>query len=245
MNDNKSNQLFSILKKKRYLIVKIFLYSLPLFLGVYSFLIEVKWLKIEHLVLSENPSLKIVHFTDIHYKGDKKYLVRVVRCINNLKPDIVCFTGDLVEDQNFLADALDLLSKIEFPLYGVPGNHEYWHNLDMNTIAVPFAKTGGHFFPSEPGIEINIKNKRIYLLHYPDTADELSPNYDIILAGHSHGGQIRIPFVGALILPYKAKKYDRGLYHTKNGPLYVNPGIGTFLIPARFSCRPEITLIEI
>ena len=85
--------------------------------------------------------------------------------------------------------------------------------------------------------------KRILLAHYPDTVDRIKNQiFNLVLAGHSHGGQIRLPFIGALIVPYGVGDYDLGLFHTPAGPLYVNPGLGT-LRPVRFLCRPEITVI--
>lgn len=54
-----------------------------------------------------------------------------------------------------------------------------------------------------------------------------------------------MPFWGALLVPTDVEGYDAGLYTTPAGPLYVNVGIGTWLIPVRFLCRPEITIIEI
>jgi uncharacterized protein len=66
-----------------------------------------------------------------------------------------------------------------------------------------------------------------------------------VLAGHSHGGQIRLPVIGALFLPSRVGPYEMGLYQTQAGPLYVNPGIGTFLVPICLWCRPEITVVEL
>ena len=66
-----------------------------------------------------------------------------------------------------------------------------------------------------------------------------------MLAGHSHGGQVRIPFYGSVIVPFLVDEYDLGLFQTKAGPLYVNAGIGWFSCPIRFNCRPEITVVEI
>lgn len=68
---------------------------------------------------------------------------------------------------------------------------------------------------------------------------------DLVLAGHSHGGQVRLPFYGPVFLPFGVEQYDLGLFHTPSGPLYVNPGIGWFPVPIRFNCRPEITLFEV
>ena len=65
------------------------------------------------------------------------------------------------------------------------------------------------------------------------------------LAGHSHGGQVRIPFYGPLMLPFGLNQYDLGLFQTPSGPLYVNAGIGYFHLNVRFNCRPEITVFEI
>jgi predicted MPP superfamily phosphohydrolase len=69
--------------------------------------------------------------------------------------------------------------------------------------------------------------------------------YDLILAGHTHGGQVRMPFVGNPVLSKGDTTYARGLFHTEAGLLYENSGIGTFYWPVRFRCRPEITIIEL
>ncbi|MDQ6622438.1 MAG: hypothetical protein M3Y86_02985, partial [Verrucomicrobiota bacterium] len=87
--------------------------------------------------------------------------------------------------------------------------------------------------------------RRILLNHYPALADELPSGmrFDLILAGHSHGGQVRLPFYGALVLPWGVGRYDLGYFESKGGPLYVNAGIGTYRFPFRFNCRPEITVV--
>jgi predicted MPP superfamily phosphohydrolase len=85
------------------------------------------------------------------------------------------------------------------------------------------------------------------LTHYPAQVDKLGARkFDLVLAGHSHGGQLRLPLFGSLIVPAYVGEYDMGLFQTPAGPLYVNPGIG-YLGPFdfRFNCRPEITVIEI
>ena len=83
-------------------------------------------------------------------------------------------------------------------------------------------------------------------MHYPAQVKRLGgQNFDLILAGHSHGGQVRLPFYGALFLPSRVDEYNLGLFPTKAGPLYVNAGIGYIgENNFRFNCRPEITLIE-
>jgi uncharacterized protein len=86
----------------------------------------------------------------------------------------------------------------------------------------------------------------ILLAHEPDYADHVAHySVDLQLSGHSHGGQVRIPFVGALYLPGLAKKYVWGLYKIGALTLYTNPGIGTANIPVRLNCPPEVTLLTL
>jgi predicted MPP superfamily phosphohydrolase len=86
----------------------------------------------------------------------------------------------------------------------------------------------------------------ILLAHEPDWADHVT-NYpvDLQLSGHSHGGQIRIPFVGAPYLPPLARKYPAGLRQIGRLALYTNSGIGTIGVPMRLACPPEVTLITL
>ncbi len=84
----------------------------------------------------------------------------------------------------------------------------------------------------------------VLLAHEPDFADYVS-NVDLQLSGHSHGGQIRIPLLGAPYLPSMGKKYPRGLRRIGPLTLYTNVGIGTIMIPARIDCPPEVTLITL
>ena len=66
------------------------------------------------------------------------------------------------------------------------------------------------------------------------------------LSGHSHGGQVRLPLVGAPIRPYLGEKYVSGLYSLEGGlQLYTNRGLGLIRPPVRLNCRPEITLITL
>jgi len=83
----------------------------------------------------------------------------------------------------------------------------------------------------------------ILLFHEPDLADDVSvdPRISLQLAGHSHGGQIRLPGIGAPLLPYLSWKYDQGLFKVKDMWLYTNRGIGVTNIPIRYNCPPEIT----
>jgi uncharacterized protein len=107
---------------------------------------------------------------------------------------------------------------------------------------------------SHPNLDLAIPAKPdgpvILMAHEPDFADDVlahprGPLVDFMLAGHSHGGQIRLPFLGPLILPPMGEKYPEGLYRFKQMQLYVNRGIGTVGLPFRLNCPPEITVITL
>jgi predicted MPP superfamily phosphohydrolase len=86
----------------------------------------------------------------------------------------------------------------------------------------------------------------ILLAHEPDFADAASRfPIDLQLSGHSHGGQVRIPFVGPLYLPPLARKYPWGMYQVGVLSLYTNPGLGTIGPPVRWNCPPEVTLLTL
>jgi uncharacterized protein len=90
----------------------------------------------------------------------------------------------------------------------------------------------------------------ILLAHEPDYADDVRrhprfPLIDLMLSGHSHGGQVRLPLIGPLILPPMGQKYVHGLFRFSQMQLYVNRGIGTVSLPVRFDCPPEITEITL
>lgn len=90
------------------------------------------------------------------------------------------------------------------------------------------------------------KECTIGAVHEPDYADEMVKYpVDFQLSGHSHGGQIRLPGVGALYLPYGARKYPSGHYRLGGLQLYTNRGIGVIGVPLRFLCLPEITLFTL
>lgn len=90
----------------------------------------------------------------------------------------------------------------------------------------------------------------LLMCHAPDYADVVHQHprgrlVDLMLCGHTHGGQIRLPFLGAVSLPAGGKKYVEGLFHIGHMQLYVNRGIGTVGLPLRLNCPPEITLFTL
>jgi predicted MPP superfamily phosphohydrolase len=86
----------------------------------------------------------------------------------------------------------------------------------------------------------------VLLVHEPDFADKAVRHpVDLQLSGHSHGGQIWLPGIGAPWLPMYARKYPRGMYRIGALTLYTNMGLGTIRLPIRLNCRPEITLFTL
>jgi len=87
----------------------------------------------------------------------------------------------------------------------------------------------------------------ILLHHEPDFADSNAKDerVSLQLSGHSHGGQVRLPAVGAFVTPEYGRNYDMGLYRIKEMWLYTNRGIGVIAPPVRFNCRPEVTVITL
>jgi hypothetical protein len=229
--------------------------------------LEPQWVKVNRLRLTEKPTHRFVRFSDLHHKGDRAHTQSVVEMINSLSPDFVYFTGDIVEESKFLPESLELLSGIKSPMYGVPGNHDYSSHVSFGDITKCFVSTGGnwlvdeqikiadgkinligvaHIGPKHPLPLVDPNTKNLLLFHYPAWAEKFgNQKFDLVLAGHSHGCQVRIPFYGPIMTPYGVDEYDLGLFQTKSGPLYVTSGIGWYPIPVRFNCRPEIVLVEI
>jgi predicted MPP superfamily phosphohydrolase len=231
--------------------------------------IEPTWLMVRRLRIGKTPvEHRLVHFSDLHHKGNGGYLKSVVEKINSLAPDFVCFTGDLLEDAKFLPETLAILSGIKAPLYGVPGNRDYRSGMPFKPVMDCFAATGGAWLMDDSrelaGDQINLTGitclqadetrlnlkphaKNILLMHYPARVKMLgSLKFDLILAGHSHGGQVRLPLYGPLVLPPGVDEYDLGLFETGSGPIHVSAGVGYLQnFHFRLNCPPELTVIEL
>ena len=127
---------------------------------------------------------------------------------------------------------------------------------------VPIERNGSRFWLSgvndpgttNPELDLAIPPRPdgpvILMAHEPDYADTLLQHprghlVDVMLSGHTHGGQIRFPFLGPLVLPPMGKKYAEGFFKLANMQLYVNRGIGAVGIPFRLNCPPEITIFTL
>ena len=246
-----------------------FLGSAALLLGggaAESFVFEPYRLQVEHVKLTTHrPVCRFVVWSDFHYRGEVDYAEEIVATINRLEPDFVCFVGDLIDDPAFHRGALGFIRKIRRPVYGVPGNHDYATRVPFAENAQAFGATGGAWLVNKIArplggalelcgsaeryagfIPVATDRPRVLLTHYPKGADETGGRvFTAIFSGHSHGGQVRLPFYGAVALPRYVGAYEKGLFQTPGGPLYVTAGVGTFGFPVRLNCPPELTVVEL
>ncbi len=216
--------------------------------------------------------LKIVHFSDIHYGTivDSKKLDEIVKKINDLKPNIVVFTGDLYDESIDLSDKYkeeikESLSKIQAPLgkYAVSGNHDYsndGYSELMKNSGFTYLDSENEliYYNGDTPIRIEgypsyLKDKPDYksyeedyytisLIHEPDAILKLKSNSNLVLAGHSHGGQVRLPFIGAIYTPEGSKKYYNEYYKVNDKDLYISYGLGTSLLRIRYFDHPSFNL---
>lgn len=213
--------------------------------------------------------LTAVQISDLHLEATSELHSKVVQQVLALRPDVIFFTGDLVNEQAAVGPALDIFRNLNAPggTWAVLGNSD--HSADATeTLPAQLKAAGVRFLVNESAqledglwlvgvddpssshddVGAAIENvppgvPRILLAHAPDiVADIEGTSFDLILAGHTHGGQINLPiFNGAWLLDGPSRQYVAGLYHFRGSPLYVNRGIGTARVPLRLGARPEIT----
>lgn len=215
--------------------------------------------------------LSDIHIGPFFPKWKMKALVRT---INRLSPDVVVFTGDLYDKYDEYPKpeaAVETLSQIKAPLgkLAIWGNHDCLHMgryypsiLEqagfrlLENEAVTFGADlaiGGvdDLLFGKPDIQKTLdamagSGFKVLLMHEPDGADGLcDSDVDLILSGHTHGGQIRLPFLPP-VTTSMGRKYVKGFYDiNENTKLYVSSGIGTTAIPARFRMSPEVGVFDL
>ncbi len=268
-------KLFKILGTITICFVLIFLYGM--FFETKKLI--VKEYKVTNEKVASNHGLKVVHLSDIHYgfSFTNIELNNLINKINELEPDIIFFTGDLVDDgadidEDELINSLNNL-KANLGKYYISGNHDLKDNIDdiyfkSNFINLnndykilyhnePFIISGisslsssGSITEKTDSFDTNITQYEnlysILLIHEPDIVNEINTdNYDLILAGHSHGGQVRIPLLGKLYTPVGAKDYYDEYYKLNSTDLYISSGVGTTSIDVRLFNKPSLNLYRI
>lgn len=270
MKKNKSKKSF----KKYFLFLLIFILA---FLA-YSYFIETKnFIRKEYPVINSKipdsfNGFKIVHLSDLHYKSSvlEKELKEIVDMVNKSKPDLVVFTGDLLDKRISYSDndekvLINNLKKIDSLLgvYIVKGNHdnsktydnvikntgfnvldnknEFIYCKEQNPILLLGYADSNDIFEVE-----NINDYySILLSHEPDNFDKLSYKPDLFLAGHSHNGQIRLPFIGSISNVEGAKKYYDEKYIIDKTTMYISSGLGTSKINLRCLDKPSFNFYRL
>lgn len=244
---------------------------------LYSYFIEPTWIEVKHIEIRtdklHNTELTIVQISDLHCDERIRNEKKLPAIINTLNPDLIVFTGDALNTPHALTAFQKTLSSLKATIgkYAVRGNFDvwYWNTLplfqetgftELNGQAA-FSKDGESFSISGLSVDRHLndfsflerlkpESYNILLYHYPGINEELrGVPVDLFLSGHTHGGQVALPFYGALITLSKyGKKYESGRYDFDGKVLYVNRGIGMEGGSApriRFWARPEITVFHI
>jgi hypothetical protein len=245
---------------------------------LYGYFVEPYWVEVNVIPLRtpqlKNTSFRIVQISDLHVDTIPRNEDRMLRLIGDLAPDIIVATGDFLNEEAAAPRLKETLGRLEAPLgrFAVAGNFEKLHWPGMDLLAgtgfrllekqtVTVTKDGeslglhglGFFRSDRAGQTIEplpADRFDVLLYHTPDLAEDLEGlGVDLYLCGHTHGGQIAMPFYGALITFSKhGKKYESGLYRIGDMTLYVNRGLGLEPRPApqmRFCARPEIAVFDI
>lgn len=224
--------------------------------------------------------LRLIQFSDAHigFHTGVKQIEKLADLIQEQQPDLICFTGDIVErNAEPMRECIPALSSMQAKLgkFAIFGNHDYrgkqqeevekmfeqagftllrnahvviqHHEDRIAIVGLDDALTGKpNLATAVEGLDEDIW--KMLLMHEPDYADRAASNgFGLQLSGHSHGGQVRFPWIGALSAPRGARKFVKGLYYVgwTKMPVYVNRGFGMTHLPIRFLCRPEVTVFRL
>jgi len=215
--------------------------------------------------------LRVGFITDIHV-NDADEMLRAQaasQLIADQKPDLVVFGGDAVNwnypaGLSHIEPSFEPLKRLKCPKIAILGNHDYWSKV-VGEIELRLANSGFRVLKNEiadfgsyrvAGWDDRIGGKRdpdfkpsgeslISLMHEPDDVDFVPDSASLQLSGHSHGGQICLPFGIVMHTPYLSHRYRRGYFPDAKVPLYVSRGVGTTGPKWRMFCPPEVTLLTL
>ncbi|NMA96201.1 MAG: metallophosphoesterase [Clostridiales bacterium] len=233
---------------------------------------------------------KIVQLSDLHNKGFGKGQRRLVNIVGAERPDIIAFTGDIIDSRRFgYANSIELIRQLIkiAPIYYVTGNHEWASgyapkllkrlndegvevlndvhrdiSIDRDKIYIlgiddPSSKNQGIRERENPIVRAAIQEAidgvpkygfKILLSHRPEKLPIYSIfDIDLILSGHAHGGQVRLPLIGGLFAPNQGilPKYSEGQHKLGDSTMVVSRGLGNSIAPQRIFNRPEVVVIEL
>jgi uncharacterized protein len=238
----------------------------------YAFLLEPRWLEVTHKAIRIphlHRPLRLLHLSDLHY-GFRVPLSLLEAAITRglaEKPDLICLTGDYVTNNWFdhplaLIPVFRRLTRFA-PTFAILGNHDVDPLGDILTNAgIRLLENSSAQFEKlsivgladlwNDGVNPAVAfekcppaQPRIVLAHNPDSKDYLAGyDWSLLLCGHSHGGQVVMPFVGPRAYGIRDQRYLSGLGYWQGRPIHVSRGVGS-LWGVRFNCRPEVSLLEL
>jgi len=259
---------------RKRIVVALVLAAVVLFFA-YSLWIEPFRVEVVHTSVQGNVAtpLKIAQLSDLHTHGVGARERQVLDILDDEKPDVIVVTGDSLGGYGgTYAMVAEVFQQLHAPLgvWVVRGNYENWRQMQHEHSF--YANAGVHLllnsgtllrndvwlagvddpYTGKPSIEGALTGAppgvyEILLFHSPAYFDRVAGHVDLCLAGHTHGGQVRPPFLPPLWLPKGCWPYVAGWYEAKGtkSKMYVNRGIGTSLMPIRFNSRPEVTILTV
>ncbi len=226
-----------------------------------------------HVEAPVSPPLKIAQLSDLHVVHFGEREREVVAILKRERPDLVLITGDSVGmgvHYDRVHQVLSAIAATRPPLgvWVVRGNWENWHPVPHER---NFYRTAGvHFLLNQgvlvrPGVwlaglddpwtghadlDAALRGAppgayTIVLFHSPEFFNETAGRYDLGFAGHTHGGQLRLPFIRPFWLPGGSGRFLAGWYEERGSRMYVSRGIGWSHVPIRLNCPPEIPIITV
>lgn len=215
---------------------------------------------------------KVALVSDLHINtaGEIDPALESIREAVNARPDAILLGGDYINWSDSLPFVESFLKSVEtggIPTYSVLGNHDFWSkgvgglierikNTNIKLLRNEVVDIDGiTIYGIDDGIEGKDKHDRlterqdsgsiIALFHEPDFVDRVDKRVSIMLAGHSHGGQVCYPFGKPAHLPRGARKYWDGFYPNADVPLFVSRGVGMTGPRVRLFCRPDISILTL
>ena len=213
--------------------------------------------------------LTILHLSDLHFYGTpaREYYNAVIRrCVADPTPDLLVLSGDIIDGEPYLNWIEPVLAPLKWNVaaFAILGNHDWWQDFDgvrkhlaalrMHVISnrwhaidvrgqrlVAIGHEGPWFRPP-PDLSDCPDSFRLLVSHTPDNIRWARRNNCwLMLSGHNHGGQIRLPIIGSMFVPSAfSRRYDMGTFHEPPTVLHVNRGLaGKEAI--RFRCHPQVT----
>jgi uncharacterized protein len=214
--------------------------------------------------------IKIAHLSDLHTSGLGRLERKMLALLEHEQPDLIVLTGDQISTKEGYDGCREVLQQMHAPLgiWVVPGNHDNWHRIhkqreyyesagakflknsngkardDIWIIGLDDAMTGT---PDLQTALLGVPENafKLVLFHSPGYFDVAAGKCNLVFAGHTHGGQVRVPFLNPFWLPKNCGDYVEGWYEREGSKMYVSRGIGTSILSLRFNCRPEIAIITL